>query len=71
MIPREEHEVDIGQWVFEFILTGMPMKKVACEILNDESICDETVKKLTEGAEPEKRNPMWDALKELKNDNLN
>ena len=71
MIPREEHELEIGQWVFEFILMSIPMKKVACEILDDDSICDETVKKLTEGAEPEKRNPMWDALNELKNDNLN
>ena len=71
MIPREEHEVDAGQWAFEFILMNLPMKKVACEILEDDSICDETVKRLTEGAEPAKRNPMWDALKELKNDNLN
>lgn len=71
MIPRENHEVDAGQWVYEFILMSIPMKKVACEILDDDSICDENVKALTAEGQTEQRNPIWDALKDLNNDNLN
>lgn len=65
MIPRSEHELDAGQWVFEFILMAVPMKKVACEIMNDDSICDEVVIAKTEEENAEKDNPIWDALKGL------
>ncbi|MFT4526301.1 MAG: hypothetical protein ACI9FU_001181 [Granulosicoccus sp.] len=63
VIPRSEHELDAGQWVFEFILMAVPMKKVGCEVLNDDSICDEKVLERTEEENAEKENPIWDALK--------
>ena len=65
MIPRSEHEIDAGQWVFEFILMALPMKKVACEIIKDDSICDDGVIARTEEEKVEQDNPIWEALKAL------
>jgi uncharacterized metal-binding protein YceD (DUF177 family) len=65
IIPRSEHELDAGQWVFEFILMAVPMKKVGCEVLNDDSICDKVVIDRTEEENTEQENPIWEALKGL------
>lgn len=71
VIPRSDFEIDAGQWVYEIIQTRIPMKKVACEILKDSSICDEAVRDRMEDTQEEKDNPIWDALKELNKEKLN
>jgi len=71
-IPVDEHELDLQQQIYEFIILALPIKRVHPTDKNGKSTCNpDMIKKLEELLiEEEKENdPRWDELKKLMNDN--
>jgi len=71
-LPVGEHELDLQQHIYEFILLALPIKRVHPNDNKGISTCDPAMlKKLDElivDEEPE-TDPRWDELKKLMNDN--
>ena len=71
MIPEGETQLDISQYIYEYILTSVPARKVPCEIDSKKYKCDKAVlKKLNENSisvESPEDNPLWEQLNKLKN----
>jgi uncharacterized metal-binding protein YceD (DUF177 family) len=71
-LPVGEHELDMQQHIYEFILLALPIKRVHPDDKKGKSTCDPVMlKKLDElivDEEPE-TDPRWDELKKLMNDN--
>lgn len=69
MIGRDDHEIEVGQYLFEFIILALPYQKVHPEDSRGNSTCDPEMLKLLDAhrfREPdqkEKSDPRWDALK--------
>jgi len=69
IIRRDDHEIDVGQLMYEFIMLALPYQKVHPDDSDGNSTCNpEMLEKLDahRGKEPEKNNetdPRWDALK--------
>ena len=69
MIGRDDHEIEVGQYLFEFIILALPYQKVHPEDSQGHSTCDpEMLKQLDahrnkEPDQNEKSDPRWDALK--------
>jgi uncharacterized protein len=69
MIGRDDHEIEVGQYLFEFIILALPYQKVHPEDSQGNSTCDPEMLKLLDAhrfREPdqkEKNDPRWDALK--------
>lgn len=75
-LPIEESEINVSNYIFEFIHTLVPLSIVPCEYLDNESICNqEILDKLNELSERKASfkdiDPRWSALKNLKNENDN
>jgi uncharacterized protein len=71
-LPIDEHELDLQQQIYEFIILALPIKRVHPVDKNGKSTCDpDMLKKLEELIiEDERANdPRWDELKKLMNDN--
>jgi uncharacterized protein len=71
-VPADEHELNLQQHVYEFIMLAIPIKRVHPADKKGKSTCDPVMlKKLEELIiEEEKVNdPRWDELKKLMNDN--
>ena len=71
-VPIDEHELDLQQQIYEFILLALPIKRVHLADKNGKSTCDPVMlKKLEELLVEEEKdnNPQWDELKKLMNDN--
>ncbi len=73
-ISREETQLDVSHFIYEFIVLAMPIIKVYdCE--NDENRqCNEEMLRYLQGEEEKAEgsagtNPIWEELKKLKNDN--
>ncbi|MFN4929866.1 MAG: YceD family protein [Bacteroidota bacterium] len=72
-IGANDAEINITLFVYEMIALNLPFRKIPCEILNDQSVCDqEMLNKLNElRAEDQtnnnENNPLWDGLNKLKN----
>jgi uncharacterized metal-binding protein YceD (DUF177 family) len=63
-IPDSDSHIDIGPYVYEFLMLALPMKRS-----HNESDCDPSVIKKLEQLKPddeESIDPRWDALKKLK-----
>jgi uncharacterized protein len=71
-LPVGEHELDLQQHIYEFILLALPIKRVHPNDKDGKSTCDPVMlKKLDElivDEEPE-TDPRWDELKKLMNNN--
>ncbi len=68
MITKDEHEIDISHFLYEFIILMLPYRKVHGEDENGNSLCDpEVISKIDEHQEDLEADPRWDALKKLKN----
>jgi uncharacterized metal-binding protein YceD (DUF177 family) len=71
-LPVGEHELDLQQHIYEFILLALPIKRVHPNDNKRKSTCNPVMlKKLDElivDEEPE-TDPRWDELKKLMNDN--
>ncbi len=71
-IPADEHELDLRQYFYEYILLALPIQRVHPVDKNGKSACDpEMLKKLKEHiADDESKNdPRWDELKKIMNNN--
>ena len=71
-VAVDEHELDLQQQLYEFIMLALPIKRVHPANKKGKSTCDPVMlKKLEELIiEVEKENdPRWDELKKLMNDN--
>ncbi len=70
-------EFDVAHYIYEYIVLAIPVRKVPCEIDEEQFICDEeTLKKLKSiSSDSEKKeepiNPMWEQLNKLKKHNKN
>jgi uncharacterized metal-binding protein YceD (DUF177 family) len=68
-ISREEHEIIIDQYLSEFIILALPLKKVHPDMENGESGCNnDMLERLNEHLikdEHENNDPRWDELKRL------
>ena len=69
IIGRDEHEVEGGQFLYEFIVLALPYQKIHPEDMNGNSGCDrDMLRRLNahqteEPDKEEKTDPRWDALK--------
>jgi uncharacterized protein len=65
LLPTSEHQLYIGQYLYEFIHLALPTKRIHA---NEEDCNQEIIDKLNELAyqEPELSDPRWEVLKNLK-----
>jgi uncharacterized metal-binding protein YceD (DUF177 family) len=71
-LAAEEHELDLQQQIYEFIMLALPIKRVHPADKNGKSTCDPVmIKKLEELIVDEEKeiDPRWAELKKLINDN--
>ena len=71
-VPVDDHELNLQQPIYEFIMLALPIKRVHPADKNGKSACDPVMlKKLEELIIEEEKeiDPRWDELKKLINDN--
>lgn len=71
-LPREENDLDLKQYLYEYIHLALPIQRIHPDDANGESTCDPSMlRKLKEHlvVEETKIDPRWDELKKLINDN--
>lgn len=69
-IPSDEHELDIKQYLYEFIHLSLPLQRVHPKDSNGNSTCDpEMLRKINEHVVNKEPDPRWDELKKLINNN--
>ena len=64
ILPRTEHKIDLSQYIYEFVVLGIPQKKV-----HDPEDCDPEIMKKIQEYSPEvseKVDPRWLKLDEIK-----
>jgi uncharacterized metal-binding protein YceD (DUF177 family) len=71
MIHKDDHEIEVGQLMYEFIVLALPYSNVHPDKDNGESGCDpEMLRKLSEhqgeAGDEIKSDPRWDALRGIK-----
>ncbi len=75
MIHKEDHEIDVAQYLYEYVVLSLPMQKIHPVRKGGESGCDpQMLRKLKEytAEKPEKErepDPRWDALKGILENN--
>lgn len=71
MISKDDHEIDVGQMMYEFIILALPFRKIHPEDQDGNSSCNpEMLKQLNahgalESKKNEQTDPRWDALKRI------
>ena len=71
-LPVGEHELDLQQHLYEYIMLALPIKRVHPDDNNGKSTCDPVMLKKLEALiveEEPKVDPRWDELKKLMNNN--
>lgn len=71
VIPRTEYQINVSQFIYEFISLELPVRKTACDDDENSPLCDESViGKIDEEKEKENKevDPRWAALKDLVKD---
>jgi uncharacterized protein len=71
-LPRDEHELDLKQYLYEFIHLALPIRRIHPDNAEGKSTCDPVMlqklkEHLVEGGAS--TDPRWDELKKLINDN--
>lgn len=71
VLKEGTEEADISQYIYEYIATALPSRRVPCEDFEDDGFeCDfDTLKKLEENKIEEEPNPQWEQLKNIKLNN--
>lgn len=68
-LANNEHRLELGQFIYEFVMTGLPLRLVhddgECDPSVDEFL-EEEIKEETETNET-MTDPRWEALKKIKN----
>ena len=71
MVHEGETQLDVTQYIYEYVITAVPARKVPCEIDSKKYKCDKALlKKLNENSisvESIEENPLWEQLNKLKN----
>jgi len=69
IIGRDEHEIEVGQYLYEFIILALPYQRIHPEDEDGNSSCDPDMLKKLEAHraydtdQSEMTDPRWDALK--------
>ena len=75
VIKDGEGEFDVAQYIYEYIILAVPVRKVPCELDEEEFKCDEAalekLKSISADPENEPINPLWEQLSKLKKNNKN
>lgn len=74
VLPHTESEVNVVQFIYEFIFVMIPLQKILCELNNDTTICDQDViskiNKHQVNTQPDSDkdsiDPRWQQLKNIK-----
>jgi uncharacterized protein len=72
IIPRDQDSIDLGQFMYEFIVLSIPIKKLHPDLRNEDENEDESDVKIvystsTENKKKEQEaDPRWEKLKKLK-----
>lgn len=66
-IPATEARIDLSQYVYEYILLMLPLKKVHPDDADGYSTCNPEMLQKLENHFENNTDPRWDALKKLKN----
>ncbi|MBN2616038.1 MAG: DUF177 domain-containing protein [Bacteroidales bacterium] len=66
-IPATEARIDLSQYVYEYILLMLPLKKVHPDDAEGNSTCDPEMLKKLEHHQEKNIDPRWEVLKDLKN----
>jgi uncharacterized metal-binding protein YceD (DUF177 family) len=69
-IAANEHELDLQQYIYEYIALSLPIKRVHPELKGKSSCDPDTVKKLkkflTDKESEDPTDPRWNGLKNIK-----
>ncbi|NOR87448.1 MAG: DUF177 domain-containing protein [Bacteroidales bacterium] len=68
VISEKEYEIQLAQYIYEFIILGLPMQLVHPDLENGESACNfDSLEDFNEVESEDKKemDPRWDALKKL------
>jgi uncharacterized metal-binding protein YceD (DUF177 family) len=70
-LAANEHEIDLAQYIYEYIILSLPIKRVHPPDKDGNSTCDQEMlekvqKYLTEEEKDDKTDPRWDGLKNIK-----
>ncbi len=71
-MPADEHDLDMKQYFYEYILLALPIKRMHPDDSSGNSTCDpDMLQKLKEHiiSEENENDPRWDKLKKLMNNN--
>lgn len=71
-IPADEHELDIKQYLYEFIHLALPIKRIHPDDKNGKSTCNpDMINKINEHIiyDEKENDPRWDELKKIINNN--
>jgi len=68
VIEKDDHEIEVGHFMFEFIILALPFKRIHPEDTGDKSCNPDMLKRLNahrskESDENDQTDPRWDALK--------
>ena len=66
VITEDEHELDMSQFIYEYIHLLLPMRKVHSTDADGNSLCNEDVVNRISAEENHMADPRWEALKKLK-----
>jgi uncharacterized protein len=73
ILPFDEHELELDQYLYEFIYLALPIQRIHPDDANGKSTCDpDMLKKLAQcivNEEENKNDPRWEELKKLMNNN--
>jgi uncharacterized protein len=71
-IPSDEHELDVSQYLYEFIHLALPIKRIHPDDKDGKSTCNpDMLDKINEHIiyDEKENDPRWDELKKLMNNN--
>ena len=71
VITDKEHELDVSQYLYEYIHLLLPIKKVHGTDENGNSLCDPEVIRYIKEVEDHPVDPRWEILQKLKEQNNN
>lgn len=71
VIAEGESEFEVAQYIYEYIILALPVRKVPCEIDEESYKCDyetlDKLKSISTETKQEPINPLWEQLNKLKN----
>jgi len=70
VITDKEHELDVSQFLYEYIHLLLPIKKVHGTDEVGNSLCDPEVIRFINGTDDHPADPRWEVLNKLKDNNI-